>query len=125
MKRAWLWLIRHTLNHLTIRVARSKRGPYLVMRHVGRKTGIVRETPIITAEVPGGFMIELTYGPQVQWYRNIRAAGGCVVVRHQVEHRIVDFQEVDAATGRAAFTPFQQRVLKLLNRREFVKLVEG
>lgn len=125
MRRAWLWFIRHTLNHLTLGIARSGRGPFAIVRHVGRKSGVVRETPIIAAPVDGGFMIELTYGPEVQWYRNILAAGGCVIVRHQVEHRIVAIEKADAATGLAAFTPLQRRVLRMLRREEFVRLTEG
>lgn len=33
--------------------------------------------PIIVAGVPEGFIAELTYGEEVNWYRNIVAAGGC------------------------------------------------
>jgi len=125
VKRAWLWLIRHTLNHATLGMARSRVGPFAIVRVAGRKTGVTRDTPIIAAPIDGGFMLELTYGPDVQWYRNVRAAGGCTIVRHRVEHRIVRVEEVDAETGLAAFPPAQRRVLRLLRRRHFVRFVEG
>ena len=125
MKRAWLWLIQHSLNHLTLAIARSRHGEFALVRVVGRKSGISRENPVIAAPVAGGFMLELTYGPEVQWFKNVQAAGGCTIVRHQVEHRIVRIEPVDTATGISAFAPFQRRVLRLLRRKEFVRFLEG
>jgi hypothetical protein len=34
----------------------------------------------VVARVPDGFVIELTYGSDVDWYGNIAAAGGCAVI---------------------------------------------
>jgi hypothetical protein len=39
------------------------------------------ETPIFVEPFDRGFVIELTYGPQVDWYKNVLAAGGCTQVR--------------------------------------------
>jgi hypothetical protein len=124
VKRAWLRFINATLNRVTARTAR-RGGAFVLVRTVGRKSGRIYETPIIAPAVPGGFMVELTYGPEVNWYRNARAAGGCEIVVAGVAHRIVAFDEVDAAVGLAAFTPFQRIVLRLLRRRDFVRFVEG
>lgn len=116
-------VLKHTLNRLTTRIARGTRGPFALVRHVGRKSGRQYETPIIVAPADGGFVIELTYGDQVDWYRNVRAAGGCRILLHGTEWVITDFEPLDAATGRAAFTPAQQRILRLLRRTHFVKFV--
>jgi hypothetical protein len=45
------WLNR-TLNPLTLRAARSGRGPFSLVEHVGRKSGRTFEAPLILAEVP-------------------------------------------------------------------------
>ncbi|THG33345.1 nitroreductase family deazaflavin-dependent oxidoreductase [Naasia lichenicola] len=118
-------ILKHTLNPLTLRIARSTRGPFAIVRHAGRRSGRSFETPIIARPLPDGFMIELTYGPNVDWFRNIRAAGGCVILWHGVEHRMVALEPVDAVVGIAAFSATQQRILRLLRRQDFVKLVEG
>ena len=73
-KRAWLWTIKHTLNPLTLRMARQGFGPFSLVRHTGRKSGNTFETPLILARVPDGFVAELTYGTAVSWYRNVVAA---------------------------------------------------
>jgi hypothetical protein len=75
----FLWLLNNTLNRVTSQIARSGRGPVSLIRHVGRKSGRTYETPVILAKAPEGFIAELTYGENVNWYRNVVAAGGCVV----------------------------------------------
>src|SRR4051812_50056213 len=77
VQRRFLWMLKNSLNRLTIRIARSGRGPFSLVRHVGRRSGRTYETPVILARVPQGFVAELTYGAGVDWYRNIVAAGGC------------------------------------------------
>lgn len=71
-----LWWGNNTLNRVTSGVARSTHGPFSLIRHVGRKSGRTYETPVILAKAPEGFIAELTYGDEVNWYRNIVAAGG-------------------------------------------------
>lgn len=123
MKRWWLALIAKRLNPRTARAARQGRGPFFLIRHVGRSTGRVYETPLILEPVPGGFVGELTYGPSVQWYQNVLAAGGhCTVVRGGVETPIVRVTDLDAAAGLRAFGPPKSWLLRLLRRRDFITL---
>lgn len=117
-------VLKHTLNWVTTRVAKGDGGPFALVRHVGRKSGRQYETPIIVQPVDGGFVIELTYGPEVDWYRNVVAANGCRILFHGTEHVIEGLEPLDTAEGIAAFTPFQQRILRLLRRTHFVKLRE-
>ncbi len=121
----WLWLIKRTLNHATLRLARTGRGPISIVRHVGRRTGAPYETPIIVAPVAGGFVAELTYGPHVDWYRNVVAAGGCDVVVRGTAHRIVAIETIGAVEGRRAFGFPARLVLTLLRRRDFRLLREA
>ncbi len=118
---AWGTILKHTLNPVTLRMARSGRGPFSIVTSVGRKSGKTYETPIIVQPTEGGFMIELTYGDRVQWYMNALAAGHCTVTYKTVEYDVVGFEPVDAAAGIAAFSPAQRRILTLLRRRHFVR----
>ena len=117
-------VLKHTLNRLTSRAAKGKGGPFALVRHVGRKSGKHYETPIIVQPIEGGFVIELTYGPEVDWYRNVVAANGCRILYHGTEHVIEGLEPLSAAEGIAAFTPAQQGILRLLGRSHFVKLLE-
>jgi deazaflavin-dependent oxidoreductase (nitroreductase family) len=104
---------------VTSQIARSGRGPFSLIRHVGRKSGRTYETPVILAKAPEGFIAELTYGENVNWYRNVVAAGGCVVVHHRVEYRVTTIEWCSAERGRSAYPAPLRLVLKALGRNEF------
>jgi deazaflavin-dependent oxidoreductase (nitroreductase family) len=119
LRQGWLWLLKNTLNRATTRLAYTGHGPFSVIRHTGRKTGKRYETPIMLARLGADFVAELTYGPQVSWYRNVVAAGHCTVVFQGTEHPIDRIEPCDPETGRRAFGQPAGLVLRLLHRREF------
>jgi deazaflavin-dependent oxidoreductase (nitroreductase family) len=114
-----LWVVKNTVNRVTTPLARSGHGPFSLIRHVGRTSGRTYETPLILARVPEGFIAELTYGERVNWYRNIVAAGGGIVVYRGDDYRITAIEPCSSDRGRNAYpTPFRQ-VLKAIGRKEF------
>jgi deazaflavin-dependent oxidoreductase (nitroreductase family) len=119
MKRGWFWLLKHTLNRATLRAAKRGRGPFSIVRHVGRKTGKTYETPLILARLGDDFVAELTYGTEVQWYQNVVAAGLCAVVYHGDEYQINGIHPLDREDGLRAFGYPAALVLRLLRRHEF------
>jgi deazaflavin-dependent oxidoreductase (nitroreductase family) len=121
LRHGYLITLKHTLNPLTRRLARSPFGPFSLVRHVGRRSGKLYETPIIAARVPDGFVIELTYGPDVDWHKNVLAAGGCTLVWRGREYAIGHIEPLDAAAGRAAYPPPQRAILRLLGRQHYEK----
>ena len=63
------------LNPMTLRLA--GRGSMVDLEHVGRRSGTVRHTPLMAFRRGDVVTIALTYGPDVEWLKNIRAAGRC------------------------------------------------
>lgn len=122
LRRGWLTILKHTLNPVTRRLARSSIGPFSLIRHVGRRSGNAYETPIIVAPVRGGFMIELTYGPDVDWHKNVIAAGGGTIIHRGQAFVFNHVAPVDTATGLAAFPLSQRLTLRLLRRTHFEHL---
>lgn len=122
--KGWFALLKYTLNPLTRRLARSSVGPFSLVRHRGRRSGKVYETPLIVRRVTDGFVIELTYGPNVDWYKNVVAAGGCTVIWHGEEYVIDGIEPIPTPIGMAAFPLSQQLILRLLRRTHFEKLME-
>lgn len=119
VKRAWLWVVKHGINPVTMRLARSGRGKFAVIRHVGRRSGKTFENPLILARVPEGFVAELTYGPQVNWYRNVIAASGGDVFWKGAWFTVNRIEDYNAEAGRRAFGFPASAVLRLLRRRDF------
>ena len=122
LRHGFLTVLKYTLNPLTRRLARTSIGPFTIVRHVGRRSGKLYETPIIASPVADGFVIELTYGYEVDWHKNVLAAGGCTVIWHGKEYLINQIEPLDAAAGRAAFPPPQRWILRLLGMKYFEKL---
>lgn len=68
-------LNKRTLNPLMLRFA-GGRGFYAgALRHVGRSSGITYTTPVVARPAPGGFIVPLPYGTDVDWLKNVQAAG--------------------------------------------------
>jgi len=75
------WLTRVNLV-VTNRITRPIAGrlPWFgLLEQVGRRSGTVRRTPINIFRRGDRYVIALTYGPDVQWLKNVLAAGGCRV----------------------------------------------
>ena len=122
LRNGLLIVLKYTLNPLTRRLARSSFGPFTIVRHVGRRSGKLYETPIIVSPVKDGFVIELTYGYDVDWHKNVLAAGGCTLIWHGKEYVIDKIEPLDAETGRATFPPPQRQILRILGRKHFEKM---
>src|SRR5258706_15517931 len=103
IRSAFLNVLKHTLNPVTRRLAGTSWGPFASVQHVGRRSGKHYQTPIIVSRAPDGFVIELTYGPEVDWHKNVLAAGGCTLVWHGKAYAINRIEPLDSAAGRAAF----------------------
>jgi len=67
------WLIRRGL-------IGGSRGELALVEHVGRKSGIVRRTPIHPMPTADGFRIIIPIGERSEWARNVLAAGHCRLV---------------------------------------------
>lgn len=52
-------------------------GPFVELEHVGRRSGRVYRVPLNAFRTGDTVTFALTYGPRVDWLRNVRAAGGC------------------------------------------------
>ncbi|GAB3407468.1 hypothetical protein GCM10027515_23480 [Schumannella luteola] len=123
IRNRWLRFLGRRLNPITLSAARRGRGPFTIVRHRGRVSGTIHETPIIVARSGADFVAELTYGPRVQWYRNIQAAGGsCELVRGVGTWRIRSTEPLGAESGLRAYGPPRSWILRLLRRHDFLLL---
>src|SRR5450631_3055112 len=73
---------KYITNRLTRSFASFPSGPFALVQHIGRRSGKPYETPIMIEPIQEDFVIALTYGESVDWYRNVQAAGHCSVLWH-------------------------------------------
>ena len=96
-------------------------GPFAIMRHVGRRSGKRYDTVLMVWPTRQGFVIALTYGSQVDWYRNLLAAEGGTVYFHRREYAIGKPEPIDAKIALAAFPPLFRFILGRRQHEEFVQ----
>jgi deazaflavin-dependent oxidoreductase (nitroreductase family) len=120
----WLARLNVRFTNRFMRIIAARLPWFVVIEHVGRTSGTVRRTAIMAFHRdPGRWIFALTYGTEVQWLKNVAAAGGC---RVQSRGRWIDLAEPrrfhDAARSRVPWLvrPF----LALLRVSEFLELRE-
>lgn len=96
-----------------------------VVHHTGRTTGAAYATPVVAVPTGDGFVIALPYGPEVDWARNVLAAGTATLEHggHRVAvHRptLIDRTEADPP-----FRPKEQRMHRTYGVRDFLRLQAG
>ncbi|EFH84286.1 nitroreductase family deazaflavin-dependent oxidoreductase [Ktedonobacter racemifer] len=95
-------------------------GPFALLRHVGRRSGKSYEIVIMVWPLNEGFVIALTYGPKVDWYRNVQAAGGCTVFWHRKYYTLENPETLDTETALTAFPGFFKMVLRQAGLQHFI-----
>jgi deazaflavin-dependent oxidoreductase (nitroreductase family) len=113
---------KHIFNRLIRTFAGTSRTPFAVIRHVGRRSGAAYETPIIVEPMGDAFVIALTYGPGVDWYRNVMAAGHSTLLWHGRAYLLEKPEPIEAATGLSAFPQPLRLILRLVGQKDFVRL---
>ncbi len=114
--------VRH-LNPLMLSLAGSPRLPMLaVIYHRGRRSGRSYATPLGARLIANGFVIPITFGEQANWFRNVQAAGGCVIRWKGADYPMIEPEVVDWATARSAFYPLERFVMPIIGIEQFVRL---
>jgi deazaflavin-dependent oxidoreductase (nitroreductase family) len=117
------WVSQHVANPVQLLWA-GWAPPIALIEHVGRRSGKPYRTPVnaFTACIDGqpGVAVLLSYGPDLDWLKNLTAAGGGRMRRNGKTFGIADPRVVGRAEaaqhvsrGRRGFAraPFEQAVL--------------
>ncbi len=111
---------KYVTNRLLRVLTNLSHGPFAIIRHVGRRSGKPYETVIWVWPLREGFVIALTYGPEVDWYRNMRATGGGSVIWHKRVYAVEKPEPIDARTAMQAFPAFFRPIFRRAGMKDFV-----
>ncbi|MEV5829619.1 nitroreductase family deazaflavin-dependent oxidoreductase [Spirillospora sp. NPDC052242] len=89
--------------------------PLAVVEHVGRRSGRPYRTPVQAFRTESGWVVALAYGDDVDWVRNLLAAGGGHLVRGGRRYRLTDPRRLRGAPGKRLL-PWWSRALMTLVR---------
>jgi deazaflavin-dependent oxidoreductase (nitroreductase family) len=111
-------------NPLVLSLAGTRFLPlYGVITHHGRRSGKTFRTPVVVRPTSDGFVVPMPWGEGTDWYRNVRAAGGCVIRWKGRDYPLEQPEVIDdpAAAG-APFGPFQRSAMARLGIDRFLRL---
>jgi deazaflavin-dependent oxidoreductase (nitroreductase family) len=110
------------LNPAMLAFAGHRLSPYAAVRHVGRRTGREYATPIVVGPAEDGFVIPLPYGENIDWLRNVLAAGGCTIEWQGRPYEVTEPQVVDSSTALATLPVRHKLALSLFGIYKFLSL---
>ena len=90
---------KYLLNPLMVQLAGHKHWYAAAIKHTGRRSGKQYTTPVVAERIADGFVIPLPYGTDVDWLRNIRAAGRATISSQGKDYELVEPEIIDAATA--------------------------
>jgi len=111
---------KYVTNRLLRVFASRSLGPFAILHHTGRRSGKPYETVIWVWPLGEGFVIALTYGPEVDWYRNLLAAGGGTVVWHKRVYVVGKPEPIDVETALPAFPAAFRPIFRRAGMQDFV-----
>lgn len=111
---------RKVTNRVTAPFASHLPG-FAIVVHRGRTSGRVYRTPVNVFRRNGDYVFVMTYGPGVDWVRNVEAAGECdIKTRGRLVHLVHPRRFRDSA--REAVPGPVRIVLRLLDVDEFLAM---
>jgi deazaflavin-dependent oxidoreductase (nitroreductase family) len=113
---------KYVTNPMLRGLAHLHRGPFAIVRHIGRRSGKRFETVIMVWPTGDGFVIALTYGPRVDWYQNLVAAGGGIVFWHGKAYDVGTPEPIAEKAALPFFPPPFRLVLSRIGVHDFVRV---
>jgi deazaflavin-dependent oxidoreductase (nitroreductase family) len=111
-------------NPLVLAVAGTRLMPlYGVIAHRGRRSGKTYHTPVVVRPTPEGFIVPMPWGERTDWYRNVRAAGECVIRWKGRDYPLGPPELLtDPAAVRAGFGAFERAAMTRFGIDQCVRL---
>jgi deazaflavin-dependent oxidoreductase (nitroreductase family) len=97
-------------------------APLALLEHTGRRSGHTFRTPIFAFRSPRGWVVALTYGPDVDWLRNVQAAGAARLHARGRSYAVSAPERLHGAAGARLLPAVIRGPLRLMNVDEFVDL---
>jgi deazaflavin-dependent oxidoreductase (nitroreductase family) len=100
-------------NPLVLRLAGTRLLPlYGVIEHRGRRSGKAFHTPVVVRPTDDGFVVPMPWGERTDWYRNVRAAGECVIRWRGRDYPLVQPEVIERpGTADVGFSAFQRAMM--------------
>jgi deazaflavin-dependent oxidoreductase (nitroreductase family) len=109
------------LNPVMIKAAGRSHWYAAALHHTGRTSGKAYTTPVVIFRTGPDVYIPLPYGTDVDWCRNVLAAGSCTVDDHGTRYEILSPETVPASVAAPAIPARNRRVLELFGVKAYLR----
>jgi hypothetical protein len=113
---------KYILNPAMLTVAGRPHWYASVVRHIGRRSGRAYATPVVAEQTDHGFIIPLPYGTDVDWLRNVLAAGQFVVEKDGVTCTVGEPVLIERSEAQAFLSPSRRFAFGLYGVKEYLKV---
>ncbi len=113
---------KHFINRLTRWLAYLPLGPLAVIYHTGRRSGKLYEATMMVEPVGDQLVFALTYGEEVDWYRNVKAAGKASLLWHCKVYQLDKPEPLDAHQALQNYPALEKWFLRKLGTQHFIHM---
>jgi deazaflavin-dependent oxidoreductase (nitroreductase family) len=93
-----------------------------VLRHKGRRSGREYTTPVTAEPTEEGYVIPLSCGEDIDWLKNVRAAGGCTIETRGGTHTVGEPEVLDRAEALKAVSARAQLMFRVFGIDRYLKV---
>lgn len=114
---------KRALNPLMLRLAGRSHWYAGYLEHVGRRSGRTYRTPVVALPVRDGFAVPLPYGTQVDWLRNLLAAGTGATMVKGLRYAVSEPRVLHTSAVLEELPPLWRRFTRLYGFEHFLRVV--
>ena len=117
-----IWLGKRGFNRVVLKTAGTPGASAAVIRHRGRTSGRVYETPMGAVASGEGFLIALPYGLRSNWLRNVLADGAATLTLDGSRFEVDEPEIIPLASVETAFAAKEQRMHRIFGVTQVLRL---
>ena len=110
------------LNPMMVRLAGRRHWYAAAIRHKGRRSGKEYATPVMAEPIEDGFIVPLPYGTEVDWLKNVLAAGRAMVEAKGATYTVVEPEIIGAEEAFPLLPPRISRTWRLFGIERYLSV---
>jgi len=113
---------KYLLNPLMLRLAGRRYWYASVIEHTGRNSGRTYSTPIVADMVGENLFVPLPYGTDVDWLRNVLAAGRASIISKGLTYQVHSPEIIDASEALPLLPRDRRRTFERVSIGHFLRM---
>ena len=113
---------KRVLNPAMMKLAGRRHWYASVIRHRGRRSGKEYATPVVAEPIEGGFIVPLPYGKDVDWLKNVIAAGRATIEAKGVTYAVGEPEIIGAEAAFPLLAPRMRCTWRLFGIEHYLKV---